>query len=108
MSLAGSLGTSRGMRLWYLRKPKCRHCPKVNKKGEFVKPKVLFKNASADIGMCSGCFKRLTGERLSDQFSVYLREHPITCKQGEKPIAEIKPYHHYIDWLKAKIRSKQG
>jgi hypothetical protein len=109
MSLAGSIGTSRGMRLHYMRKPKCKHCPKVNSKGKPVKPKVLFKHGAFEAGMCSGCFKKLTGEKFSEQFTLFLKEEKERIKkflngnQGQRN----DTYGLYIKWLRAKIRAKQ-
>lgn len=97
MSLAGSIGTSRGMRMWYMKKPKCKHCPTVNKKGKPVKPKILFKHGAADIGMCTGCFKRITGENYSDQYMMFVSD----------PTNKNRGYNNYIKWLRDKIKQAQ-
>lgn len=109
MSHAGSIGTSWGMRRWYMTKPRCRHCPKVNRKGEPVKPKILFKHGAAEAGICSGCFKKLTGESFADQFTLFLKEQKerinqfMNGNQGQRN----DTYADYIKWLRAKIKAKQ-
>lgn len=88
MSIAGSLNTTRGMRLWYAKKKRCKHCT-------CKKPKILFKGVTPYINMCSGCFKRITGENLKDQFTLFF-------KADESD--DVDHLHiRYVSFLKKKI-----
>lgn len=90
MSNRASTGTSRGMRLWYARKKRCRHCT-------CKKPKILFKGIMPYINMCSGCFKRITGENLKDQFTLFF-------KADESD--DVDHLHiRYVSFLKTKIEN---
>lgn len=85
MSLNGSKGTSAGMRQYYAKIPRCRNC----------KTKKLVKHPCRDLGYCTGCFEKLTGEKLKNQYSLHWN--------ATKP--KETSYFDFIQWLKLKIKA---
>jgi len=56
MSLLGSLGTKRGMRLYYIRIPRCSFCKKIK----------CVQYPQRDLQCCSSCYYKLTGGKLTE------------------------------------------
>ena len=77
MSLLGSLGTKRGMRLYYMRIPCCSFCKKIK----------CVQYPQRDLRCCSSCYYKLTGEKLT-------QTHPT----------KEETYFTYIKRLKDKIK----
>lgn len=77
MSLLGSLGTKRGMRLYYIYIPLCKFCKKIK----------CVRYPQRDLKCCSKCYYKLTNEKLNQT----------------QPTKE-ETYFTYIKRLKDKIK----
>ena len=81
MSFRGSIGTKRGMMLYYMRIPKCSFCKKIK----------CVQYPQRDLRCCSSCYYKLTGEKLTQT----------------RPTRE-ETYLMYIKRLRDKIKKVTG